>query len=171
MYQDTITLPFSPAIFQGLVNCVPNRPIWIYNKAGGLKQCRSVSREENGFHFHEGNHHTLSGEETIGIIISLPWTAARRRVLLFALETRALWDLVAGLRLLVGVLLSGVPLPLSFSLSILSLSLAPEGGIASNICSMLENPGAQIDADLVFLRSECSAILLAVHQFHGHTIF
>lgn len=92
----------------------------------------------------------------------LPWAAARRRMLLFAPETRALWDLVAGLRLLVGVLPSGVPLPLSFSLSTLSLSLAPEGGIASNICSMLENPGAQIEADLVFRRRELSDILRAI---------
>lgn len=85
-------------------------------------------------------------------------------MLLFALETRALWDLVAGLRLLVGVLLSGVPLPLSFSLSILSLSLAPEGGIASNICSMLEKPGAQIEADLVFRRSEVSDIFASLRS-------
>lgn len=85
-------------------------------------------------------------------------------MLLFALETRALWDLVAGLRLLVGVLLSGVPLPLSFSLSILSLSLAPEGGIASNICSMLEKPGAQIEADLVFRRSEISDIFASLRS-------
>lgn len=83
-------------------------------------------------------------------------------MLLFAPETRALWDLVAGLRLLVGVLPSGVPLPLSFSLSTLSLSLAPEGGIASNICSMLENPGAQIEADLVFRRRELSDIFPAI---------
>lgn len=95
--------------------------------------------------------------------LSLPWAAARRRMLLFPPETRALWDLVAGLRLLVGVLLSGVPLPLS-----LSLSRAPEGGIASNICSMLENPGAQIEADLVFRRSEFSIFLklsLPCHRF------
>lgn len=78
-------------------------------------------------------------------------------MLLFAPETRALWDLVAGLRFLVGVLLSGVPLPLSRSPRSLSRA-APEGGIASNICSMLENPGAQIDADLVFRRGESSAI-------------
>lgn len=77
-------------------------------------------------------------------------------MLLFPPETRALWDLVAGLRLLVGVLPSGVPLPLSLSRSPLSLSRAPEGGIASNICSILENPGAQIEADLVFRRSEFS---------------
>lgn len=81
-------------------------------------------------------------------------------MLLFPPETRALCDLVAGLRLLVGVLPSGVPLPLSLSRSPRSLSRAPEGGIASSICSMLENPGAQIDADLVFRRSELSAILL-----------
>lgn len=96
------------------------------------------------------------------LIAWLPWAAARRRMLLFAPETRALWDLVAGLRLLVGVLPSGVPLPLSFSLSTLSLSLAPEGGIASNICSMLENPGAQIEADLVFRRRELSDIFPAI---------
>lgn len=84
-------------------------------------------------------------------------------MLLFPPETRALWDLVAGLRLLVGVLLSGVPLPLSLSRSPLSLSRTPEGGIASNICSMLENPGAQIEADLVFRRKESSAILLSYH--------
>jgi len=95
------------------------------------------------------------------VTLSLPWAAARRRMLLFPPETRALWDLVAGLRLLVGVLLSGVPLPLSLSRSPLSLSRTPEGGIASNICSMLENPGAQIEADLVFRRSEFSAIFLA----------
>lgn len=82
-------------------------------------------------------------------------------MLLFPPETRALWDLVAGLRLLVGVLLSGVPLPLSLSRSPLSLSRIPEGGIDSNICSMLENPGAQIEADLVFRRKESSAILLS----------
>lgn len=86
-------------------------------------------------------------------------------MLLFPPETRALWDLVAGLRLLVGVLLSGVPLPLSLSRSPLSLSRAPEGGIASNICSILENPGAQIEADLVFQRSESSAILSNCHSF------
>jgi len=95
------------------------------------------------------------------VTLALPWAAARRRMLLFPPETRALWDLVAGLRLLVGVLLSGVPLPLSLSRSPLSLSRTPEGGIASNICSMLENPGAQIEADLVFRRSEFSAIFLA----------
>lgn len=81
-------------------------------------------------------------------------------MLLFPPETRALWDLVAGLRLLVGVLLSGVPLPLSLSRSPLSLSRAPDGGITSNICSMLENPGAQIEADLVFRRGESSAMFL-----------
>lgn len=83
-------------------------------------------------------------------------------MLLFPPETRALWDLVAGLRLLVGVLLSGVPLPLSRS----PLSRAPEGGTASNICSMLENPGAQIEADLFFRRKESSAILLSYHNHH-----
>lgn len=90
-------------------------------------------------------------------------------MLLFPPETRALWDLVAGLRLLVGVLLSGVPLPLSLSRSPLSLSRIPEGGIASNICSMLENPGAQIEADLVFRRKESSAILSSFnHNYHSY---
>lgn len=80
-------------------------------------------------------------------------------MLLLPPETRALWDLVAGLRLLVGVLLSGVPLPLSLSRSPFSLSRMPDGGIPSNICSILENPGAQIEAERVFRRNELSAIL------------
>lgn len=88
--------------------------------------------------------------------IPLPWAAARRRTLLLP-ETRALWDLVAGRRLLVGVLLSGVPLPLS-PLSRSPLSRMPDGGMPSNICSMLENPGAQIEAERVFRRNEPSAI-------------
>lgn len=88
-------------------------------------------------------------------------------MLLFPPETRALWDLVAGLRLLVGVLLSGVPLPLS-----LSRSRTPEGGIDSNICSILENPGAQIEADLVFQRSEPSAILFSnCHRYRNFFSF
>ena len=108
----------------------------------------------------------MAKEEQDGVW--LPWAAARRRILLFALETRALWDLVAGLRLLVGVLPSGVPLPLSFSLS--ALSLAPEGGIASNICSILENPGAQIEADLVFRRREFSDIFPTLSVYRSSTL-
>jgi hypothetical protein len=77
-------------------------------------------------------------------------------MLLLAPDTRALWDLVAGLLLLVGVLLlSGVALPLSFfaALAILDslVSLPARGGIALSICSMLEEPGAHIDAERVFL--------------------
>lgn len=77
----------------------------------------------------------------------VPCAAALRRILLFPPETLALCDLVAGRRFLVGVLLSGVPpLPLSRS-----FSFTPEGGMPPSICSMLEKPGAHMDADLVFL--------------------
>lgn len=86
---------------------------------------------------------------------ALPCAAALRRMLLLPPETLALWDLVAGLRRLVGVLLSGVPPLLSRS-----LSLTPEGGIAPNICSIEEKPGAHIEADLVFRRRGISSLIV-----------
>lgn len=81
-------------------------------------------------------------------------------MLLLAPVTLALWDLVAGLLLVrVGVLLlSGVALPpLSFLAPARIRFSLPGGGIpaALSICSMLELPGAHIDADLVFLLRLC----------------
>ena len=99
----------------------------------------------------------------------LPCCAALLLMLLLAPVTLALWDLVAGLRLLVGVLLlSGVALPLSFFTlprSLGSLGSLPSGGMPLSICSMLEEPGAHIEAERVLRRRLCwwcccSAIIL-----------